>query len=651
MSSHLTAFYLPVSQRAVEEFLVRGTVPDPLVERIGIFAVVMASGSDEMPRADLARAVSDLYGQFRGSPEEEVRTFLGTLHQEMAERAATNVLAVLSARGIRFASEDQMASGAWRGGDGHYTHEFQSRCRNTLMDYEIRVDQDDPEEDVDAESGHDDEVRTVHARRGILLKGTSDQARAATAIAAAPDEHVAMTAYAGTGKTHLLLALAETGQRYTHLTPKVAHREAFFQRSGWTGHMQSITLGELAKGMAKTLVQRLSTRWVTPPQIRETTWTIERQIALVGLPSIAGKPAASVLSNIHRIIDIRCRSTDPEITITHVPRLSVARLADDGAAYVAWSQKVWEVMSALMPAREERAFTFTDRHLVKWLDVNGAEIPPLGTLVVDEAHDLPAPWYALLDRYPQGWVAMGDPYQCLVGRAPKAPLAKALTMAQSVRTGQETTPLFEAVIDRLSERLVDDPIVGSRDHVTRHHPYDSRDELPHMGLRVYGNVWKLLEEALRLKNGNARFRFVPASERALVDAARAAILLRRSGDRPKSYALRAFKTWHELSQHIERIGHPNVVRLFDRGFSESHLEALTTYQGEEGRAGLLIGLLDHCKNLESSVVAISDCCFPPPLALRSNVEKDTRIKAIYVAMTRVKDELWIPGDALDRLSD
>lgn len=651
MSSQLSTYYLPVTQKTAADFLAHGTVPDLLIERIGLFVMVMVSRPGEVPRANLSRALGELYEEFLNSPDDMVKACLAELRGEVPQQTAADTVNALLDRGIRFASEEQMVGRAWCGANGRYTEAFQSRCRDTLMDYEIAIEPEVEDGTSEADGWGDDETFTEQVRRRVTLRGPRDQARAATAIAAASGEHFAMTAYAGTGKTHLLLALAESGGRYTHLAPTAAHRQAFLQRTGSTGKMQSVTLYGLATDMANAFVRSRSTRWVHPPRVGDSTWSVSRQVESLGIPSIAGEPAAIALSKIHRIINAWCFSAEDEITIEHVRKVSPAGLFEDGAAYIAWAQKVWGLMSASLPAKQERAFDFKLYHLVKWLDVSGAEIPPMGTLFLDEAHDLPAPWYSLLRRYPQGWVAMGDPYQCLAGRVPKALQAKALTMVQSVRTGEQATPLFQSVIDQHSDRLVDDAIVGSRDHVTRPRAYAPNNELPPTGLRVYGSVWKMLEDALRLKGGSARFRFVQVSERMLVDAARDAILLRRSGDRPRSYGLRQFKHWDELSHHLESNGCPSVARLFDRGFREDNLDELTKSQSEDEQQSLTLGLLEHCKNLEFSIVAMSSCCFSSSTNSRSRDEKDKRIKAIYVAMTRVQDELWLPGDALDRLSD
>jgi hypothetical protein len=652
-SPQLSTYYLPVTLATAEDFLERDIVPGLLIERVGLLVMLMASQSEPALRANLSRALTKLCDDFFDSPLDVVEACLREACAEFGQKTTAEICSILSDQGIRFAPEEQMAGGAWRGANGRYTDAFQDHCRNTLMDYEItvwpEVEDEDCETDLEADDWGGGEARSDRAQL-LKLRGPRDQARAASAIAAASDEHFSMTAYAGTGKTHLLLALAQSGGRYTHLAPTAAHRQAFLQRVGAGGGMQSTTLHTLAANMANAHVRKSSTRWVNPPRVGDSTWSLSRQVDFIGLPPIGSQLPSKALVTIYDIVRTWCFSADNEITLEHVRRNSHAGLLEDGSAYLAWARKVWDLMSAPLEAKQERAFNFKLYHLVKWLDVSGADIPPMGTLFLDEAHDLPAPWYSLLRRYSQGWVAMGDPYQCLSGRASQAPQAKALSMVQSVRTGEQAMPLFQSVINRHSERLVDEAIVGSRDHVTRPRAYAPDDELPQSGLRVYGSVWKMLEEALRLKDGSARFRFVEASEKVLIEAARDAILLRRSGDRPRSYQLRPFKNWDELSYDLETGGYANVARLFDRGFNEDHLDELTRSQNTDGRSDLTLGLLEHCKNMEFSAVAMSSCCFFASKNARSKDENDKRIKTIYVAMTRVRDELWIPGDALDRLA-
>jgi hypothetical protein len=378
----------------------------------------------------------------------------------------------------------------------------------------------------------------------------------------------------------------------------------------------------------------------------ESYLSLAEQAKRSGIPAIGNTAPAVVLASILSAIRLWCYGKDTALALHHFADRWRVPLTDQ-AAYVAWAQRVWDRMFEPLNPRDERVFALTLYHLAKWLDLEGADLPTMGTLLIDEAHDLSAPWYALLQRYPGGWLTMGDPYQRIVGRASQASTAKTLTMTQSVRTGARIEPMIRRTLGLHSATLIDGTFSGSRDHATRYHAYANTTELPHTGLRVYGSAWTLLEDALRVRAKGGWFRMLPASEKTLIRMAKDAIMLRRYGDRPTQYHLRRFIAWEQLADDLVRTGYSSLLAAFERGFSIDDLDALQRAQAAEGEQDLTLGLLEHCKNLEFSQVSMAPCCFASP----NGRPKDELVKGVYVAMTRVRDELWLPGDALDRLAD
>lgn len=649
--------YLPVTEAVADAFVEQGLTPALPIEWASVWALLAVLGRDRISHAELLRYVSELHALFAMETAVSAEARLGQLRQRCTIEDWTASKRRLLDQGIVFAPEDCMAEQAWRDAEGRFSGDFQQRCSEWLQDYEIdlRPLAQADASDADLADGLDDGPEVPEAsgqspwRR--VMHGPGDQARVVRAIMATPDEHFSMAAYAGTGKTHLLLALAEAGGRYTHLAPTAAHRQALIQRLGTAGTIHSITLYDLANTMAAGLVRAQDTRWQSPPRVGQSTWSVARQAEYLGIPAIGEATPASTLLLLFRLIRHWCFSQDPAIELVHARRVSPLASAEDLAACVAWATKVWEAMLAPRSARQERVFSLNLFHLVKWLDVAGAGIPPMGTLLLDEAHDLPGPWYALLRRYPQGWVTMGDPYQCLSGSVPHAPHAKALVMAQSVRAGEQVTPIMQQVLERHSEVLVHDLIRGSREHVTRPCRYGEGDALPDEGLRAYGRIWTLLEDALWLNSRQGRFRLIKASETELVQMVKDAMLLRRHGDLPKSYKLRAFRNWPMLAQHLETLGHGRVLRMFDRGFDDRHLASLIASQRPADDGALTMGLLEHCKNMEFDIVTLSDCCVSASRKVLSRDERDEQVKALYVAMSRARRQLWFPGDTMERLTD
>ena len=213
------------------------------------------------------------------------------------------------------------------------------------------------------------------------------------------------------------------------------------------------------------------------------------------------------------------------------------------------------------------------------------------------------------------------------------------------------TRLLQHVLYRHSGVLLLALFRGSRAHVPRPQPYAPGDTLPEQGLRAYGRVWPLLEDALWLNSRQGRFRLIKASEIELIQTVKDAMLLRRHGDAPKSYKLRAFRSWPMLAQHLEQLGHGRVLRMFERGFDDRHLDSLITAQRQADAGALTMGLLEHCKNMEFDVVTLSACCVSAPRRGLSRDERDEQVKSLYVAMSRARQQLWFPGDTMERLAD
>ena len=647
MSPSLPAYYLPITLVAASDFLVHGQVPDSPIERAALFTAVMALTTPDPSPAALARTIIEAEPLFAAPDRDGAREALQELRAGLPEDLHATGMDRLADHGIFFVSAQQMASGLWRGANGRYTDEFQQRCRDTLIEQELALPGSADEGDGldDGSPDTDDEV-IERPRRVIRLRGTLDQVRAVTVIAAARSEPVALTATAGSGKTHLMLALAEhLGGGYTHLAPTDAHRQAFLRRVGTSG-MTSRTLASVAhEAAADWIDQGRETHFIRPPQVEVTELSLAKQANRLGIPAIGDAVPAEVLVTVFSAINRWSYSRDPVPTARHLDRW-ILSMADE-AIYVALAQRVWDRMFAPQRAGEDLVCSVRLYHLVKWLDLQGINLRPMGTLLIDEAHDLSEPWYSLFERYSGGWLTMGDPYQRIEGRAPRTSAAKSLTMTQSVRAGTRLEPLVRRTLSLHSATLMDGQFSGSHDHATRYHPYAPGTELPQHGLRVFGSAWTLLDDALRLKAKGARFRVLPASYRTVLRMAKDAIVLRTFGDRPSQYNLRKFFRWEDLAIDLRQSGHVPMLNAFERGLGIEDLDALTNAQAEEGEQNLTLGLLKDCKNLEFSQVVMARCCF----GVSGQGSRDELVKAIYVAMTRVRDELWLPGDALDRLAD
>lgn len=637
--------YLPVTHDSARAFIEQRIVPAQPVERAGLFAMlqVLRAGAGESS-VDLSNLLFRAERLFTDLPGPESEEHLLALLDAAELPGGRDVAATLSECDVFFASAAQMRSRSWADPFGRYSGDFQERCRDTFSEFHVALASGLAEQDEgsirDADGDESDQAPSGTKRSA--LKGTRDQAVAVAVLVAAPDERVSLSAFGGCGKTYILSLLADAAVTgFTYVAPSKQQLLAFVERVG-SAAIASITLGELAKNLERAYRKSTKAR-----SAGRTYFTDDQQQEVLGIPRIGRDSPQVVLRNIKGAIWRWCHSSDATLDSGHFNvRQAYSLSRDDVAIYVSMARRVWELMMDQSDHRPVRLFTIRTPHLLKWLCLQGARIPArYGTLLLDESHDLPAPLFEMLRDYPGGWVAMGDPHQKLAGDAAAIPQTKALSMSQSVRMGTHTAPLVESVLERMPDRFIGETFRGSRDHSTRCRFFEGQGDRATPGLHLYGDEWALLTDALYIKHGGARFRLLDETARNLQNLVTDALSLYHGQDVARTYSLQGIGSAEELSEHLESIGHNRVANLLQRGFRGEDLRRLFAAQTPDGEQEITLGLVEHGKNLEFSRVTLAPCCFRASRTRKSY----SVVRAAYLAITRVRDELWLPGDAIDRL--
>ena len=641
----VTPVFLPITRSAVARFLEQAQLPPLPVERAALFTLQSLLGG-QLLVAGVERMLMQSTPLFLQQPEAGAQALQG-LAKQLQGRDIDAVGDELAALGIVFASAAAMQSREWEDPEHaeHYGPEFQQACRQLLQDYPLPMP---------AAAGADEDSGDVLAPLPPPpeplppFRGTRDQAVAAQLIARADDERIAIDAYAGTGKTYLILALHERlDAHFTYVAPSQAQLYAFQQHGhGGAGSMQAITSWHLLHQIAAEHAR--SHHLGFEPRARKATLDPAEQARHLGLPALDGRSPLQVLNILKRAINAWCYSDDPWPQARHFRRL----LPHTQSERSEWMAACWQLWQAMFqpPGKQGALLDVSLVHLLKWLVLQRAAIPSrFGTLVLDEAHDLSSGWHALLDRHPGGCVLLGDPHQRVRGAARSALHAKHFAMHQSLRMGLQGERVVEQTLDLAPQRLIDAPFAGSSEHLTRLRHPGPGNELPDHGLRIHGSPWSLLEAALRLKDQGALFRLLPASAEALVRISTAAINLYRHGDSYRGIGVEGHQQWDSLAAELQQQGRSAVIRLFERGFDHAALGQLLAAQAADGQQQITLGLLEHARNLEADVVVLGECCFQLSRGLRQGDYNP--INAAYLGMTRARHELWLPGDALDRLAE
>lgn len=645
MSKHSAhPLFLPVTQITAVDFFEHEIVPTLPIERAGLFVCMLQIAKPAehsalelmLSQSEQAFAVDDANG----------RAQLLRLRAETGQRGIKEVVQALAGSSVTFAPQEMMSERAWAGADGCYTSDFQSVCRGTLEEFEVQFhpastiqDEEDPEALAESQRSR---MRPIAVR----VHGTREQTVVANVIASARDEHIAVNAYAGTGKTHLIHTLASSlGNAVTYIAPSQAHLYGFHAHAANGAHnVRVTTLWQLAHDLCRVHARTLGLNHA-PRHVRSLL-NSSQQAEIAGIEVIAGTGKEWVLQTVLRAINRWCHSGDDEITDRHFQHAREIT-PEQRMLYRQAAMRVWASMFN-RPPRTSPSFDININHLAKWLVQSNARIPALfGMLMVDEAHDLQPAWAHLFFRYAGGCVLLGDPHQRLQGVATLAPHAKAVTMAQSMRMGLGADSLVQRTLAMAPRAAIDDVFAGSRHHITRQRLYSTTSELPEDGLRIYGSEWALLADALRLRDAGTSFRILPASTRELQRLIPAAVSLFRYGDAYRGMQVNGHRTWAGVVDSLEKQGRQDVVRLFERGFNDQHLRELLAAETAEGEVAVTLALIDHAKNLESPRVLLMDSCFDLNVGRRNyNIANAT-----YLALTRARDEIWLPGDALDRLGE
>ncbi|PZQ33282.1 MAG: hypothetical protein DI562_02110 [Stenotrophomonas acidaminiphila] len=585
--------------------------------------------------SQLDRLIYNAFPLFRKQPAQGHEQLLAAIGPGETWDMAGFVQALLEAD-VVLASPTLLESRAWLAPDGNYSFDFQERCLTSETYEVVFSDLDEGEE----EGEDQDEVGLGRrTRKSVRLQGPRDQQVVASIVASAPGERITVEAYAGTGKSFLLHALRDSlPGGFTVVAPQAHQGIAFRSHIAANASVQFLTLAQLANDLTRRYSREAGLIYL--PRVGPSEYSLDEQARMAGIHSIAGASEATVVSRLYDGINAWCNSEDPDLSDKHFHRSWNFR--GSLSEYVIAGERLWKAMFDA-PPRKGQAFSVWNRNIAKWLEQKGTSLPARrGTLLVDEAHDLPPAWRRLFDNYQGGCILLGDPHQRLRGRASASHRGQSTQMTTSLRTGVQAVDLIERTLRLAPEREMEG-FRSSRDHITRLHRYSDTKEIPEEGLRLFGNEWAMLEFALRRANAGAPFSLLGPSRRLLEEHVRHALAMFSGRSVIDSLSVRGHNSWESLAGDLVGQGRGAIVRMFERGFEEKDLNKLLSLDSPQ--ASVALGLIDHAKNQEHSVVALAPCCFEDA-AIRRGFQP---VHAAYLGMTRARNELWVPGEASDRL--
>ncbi len=636
-----TTCFLPLRRKVLARHLSKGTAPETALEQAGLLAAQLCRGRVQSV-AQIERLLHEACAMFAAGPAAAAAQLAGPGGSGQAERDAW--LADLAVRGVLLAPDDITASFIASSPEAYPGLALQAACQETLAEHSIRFPAaaaSDDEDDPAARAAAPSEPTRAVQHTGLY---TAEQAQVLRAIAANPDELIDLDAYAGTGKSHLLLQLMEARPgRYTYVAPSRGQVDAFRARVPAHTAARLLTQIEFANALAQHAARNGQTAGFVPTYRQSTLWP--RDIAnRIGLRGIGQRTPEQVLLTVFEAINRWCASSSSTLQAWHFGH-SVPWAMLDAAPFIAAAEHVWRCMFD-PTVQKGGCLSLTAPHIGKWLSLR-AVTPPLamGTLLVDEAHDLSPAWKLLLAGHAPGVVSLGDPHQRLSGRAARWTSAKRMEMHQSVRQGSQVEAMVNQSLALDDNDGVQDslPFEGATDRATGVREYRQWRDVPQQGLRIHGSLWRLLQDVVDLQARGIPVHVHPASLRQLQKEAHAPIDAWRSARDGGAGA-----RWDAFVAACAQRGVGDVPDLFASGFDALAMARLMAALVPAQESRIALCLAQHAKNLQFDVVALSACCF--------NSGHDSRlaynpVRAAYLAMTRASRQLWVPGEAMAQLQD
>ena len=633
------AHFLPLRRASLARHLARGEAPATPLEQAGLLAATLCR-TRAQPPAQLDRLLHDACALFAADAGNAARlTTAGGAGQADLDAWVAD----LAMHGVLLAPEEAVETFLAVDPTQYPGEPFQAACLTTVTEHVIRFPahdsgMDQPDEESAAGQVLQSETRAVE-RTGLF---TSEQARVLRAIAANPDELIDLEGYAGTGKGHLVLALLDARPgRYTYVAPSRGQVEAFRPRVPANAATRLLTQIEFANAIVQHAA-RTGQLVGFAPTYRQSTLALRDIVARIGLRGIGQRTPEQVLMTAFDGINRWCASAAPSLQPRHFQR-SLPWAMVDAAPYVAAAEHVWRCMFDPV-VQKAGCLSLNVGHIGKWLWLRGIDLPvALGMILVDEAHDLSPAWKQLLSRHAPGVVSLGDPHQRLIGRASRWSSAKVLEMHQSVRQGSQVDALVNQSLALDEAAGATERFSGAHDRATGVRQYTAWTQVPARGMRLYGSVWRLLREATQLVARGAQVHVHPASLRVLQKDAQGPIDAWRSVREGGPT-----RRWEAFVAACGQRGQPEIPAMFSDGFDAAALERLFARLVPLETSTVMLCLAQHAKNLQADTVAMSECCF--------STGQDARllhnpVRAAYLALTRARHQLWVPGDATAQLQD
>lgn len=463
------------------------------------------------------------------------------------------------------------------------------------------------------------------------------------------DEDLHVQGYAGIGKSHMLGALME------YLRPEktllLAHTpgklEALRERMGGARDRKA---GWTFGSFAQVLLHGARTQPAITPVRIPGRQTLAQDLNILGFRSHDAQATVDVCL---KVIERFSRSRGHSLSAKHLPHFKQPLSSLDARVLLEYSSRLWGYLEANPGWGSQTGFEAL--LMIKRASLAGCMVPARYThVLIDESQDVPESLLQIIERGRQVLITLGDEYQQASGvQVQRKREVRQSNVSYSVRSGRNVERLLNPLISLHSQKSKI-PFEGARNADVGIEIYPERFVPPEGCVVLTASPWDTARWAIQLHDSNCAFSL---SDKKAQDDLRHFM----------STAIALFKPDFYSPEHSEMGPHPYFsdmpdwqqvrdANLFDesflwveaeleKGFKVSDLTRLNRMVGRSGKRCMLM------KAEEAGGMEFDRVLLTPELLtnvkFKDAYEFDQRICAVYIAISRAKQELYVPYDVVE----
>lgn len=617
------AWYLPLSD-ALATALAQGAQPaDQRLARCEVAALLFLQHLPVLHRSRPTALV--LERQFAGLLRQHTAQLEGALAEHFERGAFSHGLLLSSAYGIALMDQAAVDRQAYLQADGQWDYDYAAQFaeRETPLRH------------------------TYHTASGRALAVSDHQLRLLQTLQANPDESVEAQAHAGTGKTHLLSAILEhLGQaRCLFLADTEAKLAPIRERfpEAHTATFLALAAGSVERALG----------WAFAPHRSRPDYSMTTQdvAQLLALPEVHPYTPTQVAAICRGAVVKYCASRDDVLDLAHIPKAYGWLGEAERRVLVQHARRLWDAL--FQPPQAGISLPIRAAHWIKRMALSAEVIDArYSHVLIDEGHDLTAPLLQILDRSPQAVITLGDRYQNLNGVALRHDAnIRHRDMHLSLRAGVALQDLVNPLIEAYPGSL-DAPFEGNRTRLTQLHPYPALGIPEQPTLILVKDHWGMWDWVQRLASAGVRCQVVASGPDELLSLVPDAARLFRSDVRSHRADLARYRSWDQL--HVAKAACPSFLRVTQwlaSHHDHSHLKpwySLLAPRDLPAASGYRVALVRDVRNFEFSSLALTEDLYGHAAA-GTDRELGQQLALLYTAMTRVRDQLYLPANHAELL--